>query len=144
MGRAPELKNVQEINAMKTLGPGESQAGVAVLGTFNREWDVATILVSGLEPFTRSCRVRKYGDAGFTIPHRAYYRHNNEVLKKAGTEPTFTETHAIVQHNVVWKMQFHRKGDEFAPQLDPIVLDTEGWDVLGAKIIYEKAPPFGS
>jgi len=143
LARAPDLLNVQQINAKGMLAPGESLRGIAVLGTFNRQWDTATVLVSGLEPFTRNCRVRKYGDAGFTMSHRAYAKHNEAVLAKAGADATFEDAQAIVQHDVVWKMEFHREGDEFGPQLDPIVLDTEGWNVLGPKIIHEKRPPFG-
>lgn len=143
IARANDLKNVQEINALKTLGPGESVRGIAVFGTFHREWDKATITVSGLEPYGRECRVRKYGDAGFTMPHRAYQAHNNAVLAKAGAEATFQEVNAIVRHNVVWKMDFHREGDEFAPQIDRIFLDAEGWSLAAPpEIVEELKIPF--
>ena len=112
LSRAADLKNVQQINQMKTLAAGASVRGIAVLGTFSREWDQARIRVSGLEPYTRHCRVRKYGDAGFTLPHRAYFAHKEAVLAKAGKDASFTEANAIVQHDVVWLMKFHREGDE--------------------------------
>lgn len=146
LSRAPDLRNVQEINKTGELKAGESLRGIAVFGTFHREWDVATITVAGLEPYARECRVRKYGDAGFTAFHRAYAAHNQAVLAKAGAGATFQDVHAIVRHNVVWKMQFHREGDEFAPQIDRIYLDAEGWSVSepGPEIAAEPKPPFGS
>jgi hypothetical protein len=146
LSRAPDLQNVQQINKQGTLEPGQSVRGIAVFGTFHREWDAATITVGGLEAYARHCRVRKYGDAGFTMFHRAYARHNEAVLAKAGADATFQEANAIVRHNVVWKMQLHREGDEFAPQVDRIYLDAEGWDVIepGPEIVSEAKPPFGS
>lgn len=145
ISRAPDMKNVQEINKVGELKPGESLRGIAVFGTFNREWDSATITVAGLEPYARECRVRKYGEAGFTVPHRAYYEHNQAVHKKAGADATFQDAHAIVRHNVVWKMDLHREGDEFAPQIDRIYLDKEGWSLLppGPEIAAEPKLPFG-
>jgi hypothetical protein len=143
ISRATDLKNVQEINQMGELKPGESVRGIAVFGTFHREWDKATITVLGLEAAARACRVRKYGDAGFTMPHRAYYQHNKNVLAKAGADAAFQEVHAIVRHNVVWKMDFHREGDEFAPQVDRIYLDAEGWSLSAPpEIVAEPKPPF--
>jgi len=146
IARADDLKNVQQIREAKTLEPGQSLRGIAVLGTFDREWDIATIHVLGLEPTSRRVRVRKYGDAGFTMPHRAYRRHNEAVKEKAGEGAEFKETFAIVRHAVVWTMRFHREGDEFAPHVDPIHLDSEGWDVLedpAPQIAWEKEAPFG-
>jgi hypothetical protein len=145
ISRAADLKNVQEINQMKELQPGESVRDIAVFGTFHREWDKATVTVSGLEPYGRACRVRKYGEAGFTLPHRAYSAHNQAVLAKAGADATFQEVHAIVRHNVVWKMDFHREGDEFAPQVDRIFLDMEGWSLAAPapEIVSEPKPPIG-
>jgi hypothetical protein len=142
ISRATELKNVQELNKQGPLNPGDSVRGIAVFGTFDREWDVATITVSGLEPYARMCRVRKYGDAGFTVFHRAYQNHNRKVEERAGADAAFQDVQAIVKHNVVWKMKFHREGDEFAPQVDRIYLDAEGWDVVGAEIAHEPQPPF--
>lgn len=144
ISRRADLKNVQEINKIGTLKAGESLSGIAVFGTFNREWDSATITVSGLEAYARECRVRKYGEAGFTMPHRAYTEHNKAVLKKAGADATFQDANAIVRHNVVWKMDFHREGDEFAPQVDRIHLDAEGWSLLppGPEIVAETQLPF--
>jgi hypothetical protein len=147
LARAPDLKNVQQINQMGKLAPGKSVRGIAVFGTFNREWDVAYVTVSGLESTAIHARVRKFGAAGFTVAHRAYHLRNQRVLRKAGKNPEFTEVHAVVKHNVIWKMKFHRKGDEYAPHLDPIVLDTEGWDVVEdppPTIVMEKKDPFGS
>ncbi|MFI5403062.1 MAG: hypothetical protein ACHQ1G_09010 [Planctomycetota bacterium] len=145
LSRAADLKNVQEINKLGELKPGDSVRGIAVFGTFHREWDVATITVSGLEPYARECRVRKYGDAGFTLFHRAYDAHNQAVRAKAGADATFQDVFAIVRHNVVWKMQFHREGDEFAPQVDRIYLDAEGWSLSDPlpEIVSEPKPPFG-
>jgi len=144
LSRAADLKNVQEINKLGALQPGDSVRGIAVFGTFNREWDTATVTVAGLEPYARQCRVRKYGDAGFTVFHRAYVEHNNAVLEKAGSDATFTDSYAILSHNVVWKMQFHREGDEFAPQVDRIYLDSEGWSLgdPAPQIVAEPKPPF--
>lgn len=144
LSRTPDLKNVQEINALGTLKPGQSVKGIAVFGTFHREWDIAEVAVAGLEPYSRECRVRKYGDAGFTVFHRAYYHHNRRVLAKAGADASFEDVHAIIRHNVVWKMKFHRKGDEFAPQVDRIFLDEEGWAVAdpGPEVVFEPQPPF--
>jgi hypothetical protein len=146
LSRAPDLKSVQEINKEGELKPGDSLRGIAVFGTFHREWDVATITVAGLEPYARECRARKYGDAGFTLFHRAYVAHNQAVVAKAGADATFQDVYAIVRHNVVWKMQFHREGDEFAPQVDRIYLDSEGWAVSdpAPEIVTERKPPFGS
>lgn len=145
LSRAADLKNVQEINKLGELKPGQSARGIAVFGTFHREWDTATITVSGLEPYARECRVRKYGDAGFTLFHRAYHAHNQAVLAKAGADATFQDAYAIVRHNVVWRMQFHREGDEFAPQVDRIYLDAEGWSLSDPlpEIVSEPKPPFG-
>ncbi len=145
LAREPELKNVQEINRMGKLPAKGSLKGIAVFGTFHREWDSATITVAGLEPRAIHCRARQYGDAGFTLAHRAYYHHNARVREKAGPDAQAREFHAIVKHNVVWRMEFHREGDEFAPQLDPIILDREEWDVVsdpGPEIVMEKKPPF--
>jgi len=144
LSRAADLKNVQEINKIGTLQPGESLRGIAVFGTFHREWDVATITVSGLEPYARECRVRKYGENGFTLFHRAYVEHNKAVLAKVPADATFQDVYAIVHHNVVWKMQVHREGDEFAPQVDRIYMDAEGWS-LGEPdpaIVAEPKRPF--
>ncbi len=144
LSRAADLKNVQEINKLGTLQPGESVRGIAVFGTFHREWDVATVNVSGLEPYARHCRVRKYGENGFTVFHRAYDAHNKAVLQKAGSEATFEDVYAILRHNVVWSMKFHREGDEFAPQVDKIILDAEGWGLAdpAPEIVAEPKPPF--
>jgi hypothetical protein len=147
LARAPDLKNVQQINQMGKLEPGKSLRGIAVFGTFNREWDVAYVTVSGLESAAIHARVRKFGAAGFTMAHQAYHLHNQRVLKKAGKDPEFTEVHAIVKHVVIWKMKFHREGDEYAPHMDPIHLDAEGWDVVedpAPTIVKEKEDPFGS
>jgi len=137
MARAPGMLGVADINRHDAgeqgagkLAPGAKLQGVAVFGEFSREWDKVVITVTGLEPGAIEARVRKYGDAGFTLAHRAYARHNAAVKEAAGDGASSTDVHAIVQHRVVWKMQFSRKGDEFSPQLDPITLDTEGWDVL--------------
>jgi hypothetical protein len=118
--------------------------GIAVFGTFHREWDISTVTVAGLEPYARHCRVRKYGEGGFTVFHRAYDAHNKAVLAKAGPEATFEDTYAILRHNVVWSMKFHREGDEFAPQVDRIILDTEGWALAepAPEIVAEPKPPF--
>jgi hypothetical protein len=143
LSRTPDLKNVQDINRMGKLEPGAKARGIAVFGTFDREWDVATVTVAGLEPQALHCRARTYGDKGFTLAHRAYYAHNQAVRKAAG-ETAGADVYAVVSHKVIWKMQFHREGDEFAPQLDPIVMDSEGWDVTNAKIVHVKEAPFGS
>jgi hypothetical protein len=144
LSRAADLKNVQEINKVGNLKMGESLRGIAVFGTFDREWDAATITVSGLEPYARECRARKYGTTGFTLFHRAYHEHNRAVLAKVPADTTFQDVYAIVRHNVVWRMQFHREGDEFAPQVDQIYLDTEGWALgePGPEIVTEAKLPF--
>ena len=147
LARAPDLKNVQQINQMGKLAPGSSVRGIAVFGTFSREWDVAYVTVSGLESTAIHARVRKFGAAGFTMAHGAYHLHNQRVLKKAGKDPEFAEVHAIVKHDVIWRMKFHREGDEYAPHVDPIYLDAEGWDVVEnppPTIVMEKEDPFGS
>jgi hypothetical protein len=146
LGRADDLKNVQQLNRSAPLNPGESVRGIAVLGTFHREWDEATVLVYGLEPVARQVRVRKYA-TGFTLPHRAYLRHNAQVLEAAGDGASYTEVHGIVHHNVVWQMSFHREGDEFAPHVDPIYMDSEGWEVIedpAPKIVKERPAPFAA
>lgn len=151
--RAADLKNVQEINkhnaaqAQGVLKPGEKLRGVAVLGTFDREWDTAVLTVSGLEPRAIHCRARKFGD-GFTLAHRAYREHNDRV-RKAAPEDSGTDVYAIVQHDVHWKMTWLREGDEFEPQMDfsgRVVLEGEGWTVSedpAPRIVLEKKPPFG-
>jgi len=144
IARADDLKNVQDINKMGTLPAGESVRGIAVLGRFNVEWDEATIDVSGLEPAARQCRVKKYGDAGFTLAHRAYLRHNAAVRKAAG-DAEFKDIGVIIHHKVIWSMTYSRAGDEFGAHLDPIALEREGWDVVsdpGPKIVYELKPVF--
>jgi hypothetical protein len=148
MARAPDMLGVADINRHNAaeqgtgkLAPGEKLQGVAVFGEFSREWDKAVITITGLESGAIAARVRKYGDAGFTLAHRAYGRHNAEVKQAAGEGAPTTDVHAIVQHRVVWTMHFSRKGDEYAPQLDPITLDREEWDVLEAPppaIVYTK------
>lgn len=145
MSRTPALKNIQAINAMKVLKAGESVQGIAVMGTFDREWDIATVTVSGLEPIGLSCRVRMFEGAGFTVAHRAYLRHNRAVLGKAGEEAEFTEAFVILRHDVIWRMVYNREGDEYAPQTDPIYLDTEGWDVVAKPapaIVFKLEDPF--
>ena len=129
---------------MKTLKAGASIRGIAVFGTFNREWDIATVTVSGLEPQALHCRVRQYGDSGFTLAHRAYYHHNNRVRQKAGKGAETTEPQVVVSHDVIWKMRYRREGDEFGPHLDPIIMNGEGWDVVNPKIVMEKKVPFGT
>ncbi|MHC4953516.1 MAG: hypothetical protein ACYTGZ_06470 [Planctomycetota bacterium] len=145
MARSKDIKNVQDINAMKTLAPGQSVKGIAVFGTFDRHWDNATIDVTGLEPRAISTRVRNYGNNGFTLAHRAYHRHNKSVLKKVGKDAEYTEPFVVLQHRVALKLKFHREGDEFAPQLDPIFADGEDWDVLATpppKIVLTKKLPY--
>jgi hypothetical protein len=142
LSRTPDLKSVQDINRMGKLEPGAKVRGIAVFGTFDREWDVATVTVGGLEPRAIHARVRTYGDK-FTYAHKAYYAHNRAVRKAAGETPG-KDAYAVISHKVVWTMRFHREGDEFAPQLDPIVMDGEGWDVTDAKVVHVKAAPFGS
>lgn len=145
MARSKDIKNVQEINAMKELAPGASVRGVAVFGQFNREWDKATVVVTGLEPRAIPTRVRQYGSAGFTLTHRAYHRHNAAVKKKAGPEAEYTEPFVVLKHLVALKLGFHREGDEFAPQLDPIYSDFTEWDVLekpAPEVVLVKGLPF--
>ena len=145
MARSADIKNVQEINGMKELAPGQSVRGIAVFGAYNREWRSAEVVVTGLEPRAISARVKKFGASGFTLPHRAYYHHNKRVLKKAGKDADYTEPFVILQHSVARKLRFRREGDEFAPQLDEIIPDGFEWDVLqkpAPKIVLEKKPPF--
>jgi len=150
IARAPDLKNVQEINkhASGVLKPGEKLRGVAVFGIFDREWDRAVITVSGLEPRGIHCRVRKFGD-GFTMFHRAYRAHNAAVMQAASQEDKGTDAYAIVQHDVLWRMTYLREGDEFEPHLDfagRVHLDSEEWIVSedpAPRIALEKQPPFG-
>ena len=145
MARSKDIKNVQEINAMKELAPGQSVKGIAVFGSFNREWDKATVVVTGLEPRAIPTRVRLYGADGFTMAHRAYNSHNKAVKKKAGAEAAYTEPFVVVKHLVALKLGFHREGDEFAPQLDPIYSDFKEWDVLkepAPEVVLIKKLPF--
>ena len=145
MARSKDIKNVQEINAMKELAPGQSVKGIAVFGSFSREWDKATVVVTGLEPRAIPTRVRLYGSDGFTLAHRAYNRHNKMVKKKVGADAASTEPFVILKHLVALKLGFHREGDEFAPQLDPIYSDFRDWDVLedpAPAIVLTKKLPF--
>lgn len=145
MSRSPGLRNLSQINAMKKLKKGQSVKGIAVFGTFSREWDIATVTVSGLESHGLTCRIRKFSGAGFTVAHRAYRRHNEAVLAKAGDPTKFTEANCIIRQEIIWRMRFHREGDEYAPQLDPIYLDKEEWDVVadpGPQVVEELKPPF--
>jgi hypothetical protein len=152
ISRTPGLLNINEINRHNApkdkpgvLKRGESLQGIAVLGTFDREWDVATVTVSGLEPHSVHARVRKVGNS-FTLGHAAYHLHNERVLQKAGKDAGSNWVHAIIQHEVVWTMRVRREGDEFEPQLDSILLDWEGWDVVqdpAPKIVLEKRAAFG-
>jgi len=137
MARNSDIKNVQEINALKTLAPGKSVRGLAVFGTFDREWDKARVVVTGLEPRAIPTRVRIFGNNGFTLPHRAYHEHNAEVMKKAGKDADFADKFVVLQHNVAFEMEFMRKGDEFAPQLDPIIALGTDWTVQSPKIVRE-------
>ncbi len=151
IGRASQLKNVQQINrngakekeSRGALGAGQSLQGIAVFGTFDREWDVATITVSGLEPRVINTRVVKYG-ADFTVPHRGYSKWNAAVLKKAGDAEGKAQQVSLF-HDVVWSMAYRRKGDEFAPHQDPILLESENWEVQkdpAPKILVSKGPLF--
>jgi len=145
MARSSDIKNVQTINGMKELAPGQSVKGIAVFGAFNREWRSAEVVVTGLEPRAIDARVRKFGANGFTFPHRAYHHHNKRVLKKAGKDADYTEPFVILQHSVARKLRFRREGDEFAPQQDPIIAEDAEWDVLqkpAPKIVLEKKAPF--
>ena len=135
MARNSDIKNIQEINAMKTLAPGKSVKGIAVFGTFSREWDTAKVVVTGLEPRAIPTRVRVFGGNDFTLPHRAYHAHNKVVRKKAGKDADFSDKFVILQHNIAFEMNFKRKGDEFAPQLDPIIALGTNWTVLNPKIV---------
>jgi len=145
LSRVSDLKNVQQIHKHNggKLEPGQTIRGIAVLGVWSREWDVATISVSGLESGSMHCRVRKFGDSGYTVSHRAYYHWNRRVLEKVTDVTDFTEARAIVKHDVVWNMVYTRSGDEFAPQMDELVLETEGWDVASSSVAMEKKPRFG-
>jgi hypothetical protein len=146
MSRTKDLKNVQEINAMGKLGVGKKVRGIAVLGTFDREWDIATVTVSGLEPRALHCRVRMYGEAGFTLAHLAYRSHNEKVLVAAGEDAPYREAHAVVRHDILWMMKFFREGDEFSPHLDPIHLERAWWAVAedpAPEIVLVKGRPFG-
>jgi len=138
MARSKDIKNVQEINAMKMLAPGKSVKGIAVFGSFDRQWNDVTIRVTGLEPRAIHTRVKKYGSNGFTLPHRAYNSHNKGVLGKAGKEPDFTEHFAVVSQTIQYETMFTRLGDEFAAQLDPIIALGSDWTVKNAKIVIEK------
>ena len=86
------------------------------------EWDRARIVVTGLEPRAIPTRVRVFGsdEKDFTLPHRAYSAHNKAVRKKAGKDADFQDKQVVLRHNIAFEMNFKRKGDEFAPQLDPI------------------------
>lgn len=146
MSRTKDLKNVQEINAMGKLAAGKKVRGIAVMGTLDREWDIATVTVSGLEPRALHCRVRMYGDAGFTLAHRAYRSHNEKVLAAAGEGAPYREAHAVIRHDVLWTMKFYREGDEFSPHLDPIHLDTAWWavgDEPVPEVVLVKQQPYG-
>lgn len=137
MARNSDIKNVQELNAMKTLGAGKSAKGLAVFGTFSREWDVARVVVTGLEPRAISTRVRVFGSHGFTLPHRAYHAHNKAVREKAGKDADSTDKFVVLKHNIAFEMTFERQGDEFAPQLDPIIARGTDWTVQNPKIALE-------
>ncbi|MHC4940757.1 MAG: hypothetical protein ACYTHK_17590 [Planctomycetota bacterium] len=137
MARSSEIKNVQQINAMKTLGAGKSVKGLAVFGTFDREWDVARVVVTGLEPRAIPTRVRVFGSNGFTLPHRAYHAHNKAVMKKAGKDADYSDKFVVLKHNVAFEMNFERQGDEFAPQLDPIIARGTNWTVMNPEIVLD-------
>ncbi|MGQ0612498.1 MAG: hypothetical protein ACT4PV_01940 [Planctomycetaceae bacterium] len=146
IARADTLKNIQELNdgGKGVLKAGETARGIAVFGAFDQEWDVATLLVSGLESRALRCRVRQYGD-GFTLAHHAYLARNLTVTEKAGKDATWREFNALVSHDVLWSMTYRREGDEFAPQMDPITLATEEWVVSedpAPQIVMEIKPPF--
>jgi hypothetical protein len=138
VANSKDTKNVQEINAMKTLAPGKSVKGIAVFGTFDRQWNDVTISVTGLEPRSIHTRVKKYGSNGFTLPHRAYNGHNKVVLAKAGKDADFTEHFVVVSQAISYEMKFTRKGDEFAPQMDPIFAIGSDWTVKNPKIVIVK------
>lgn len=147
IARADDLKNVQDLNAggKGVLRAGESARGIAVFGAFNREWDVAVVRVSGLEPRAVQARVRGYGDA-FTMVHRAWGERNHRVREKAGAGAQWREFPAIVFHDVQWEMRFAREGDEYGPARDPIHLEREGWIVAedpAPRIEREITVPFG-
>lgn len=148
MTRTPEMMSIAAINRHGAgdkgpgkLAPGEELTGIAVFGEFDREWDRAEITVAGLEPRALDARVRKFGDAGFTLAHKAYRRHNEMVRAAAGEGAQGNDVHAIVKHNVIRRMLFTRKGDEFEPHLDPIHLVLAEWDVVedpAPEIVFEK------
>ena len=138
MSRASDIKNVQEINAMKTLAPGKSVKGIAVFGAFDRRWNDVTVSVTGLRPRAIHTRVRKFGNAGFTLAHPAYNAHNAAVMKKAGKDADYTEPFVVLQQTIVHSAMFTRRGDEFAPQLDPITRTNVDWTVRNPKIVIEK------
>lgn len=152
LSRSTDLLNVHQINTRGGTGPsvlkqGEKINGIAVFGTFDREWDTAKITFSGLEPRSLQCRVHKYADGSFTFAHRAYREHNEKVIQKAG-EDKGLDVYAILQHDIVWSMDVRREGDEFQPQMDfagRVALVSEGWTVVedpAPKIVLEKEPPF--
>ena len=48
-------------------------------------------------------------------------------------------------HDVVRSMAYRRRGDEFAPHQDPILLESENWEVQkdpAPKILVSKGPLF--
>jgi hypothetical protein len=145
--RADDLKNVQDLNAggKGVLRAGESVRGIAVFGAFHREWDVAVVRVSGLEPRSIRTRVRQYGD-GFTVVHRAWTERNERIRQTAGADAQWREFPAIVFHDVQWEMRFLREGDEYGPARDPIYLEREGWIVAedpAPRVEREIKVPFG-
>ncbi|MFQ5845870.1 MAG: hypothetical protein ACE5JG_12880, partial [Planctomycetota bacterium] len=126
LSRSSDLRNIQQLNQRKgdrarpTLPAGGSVRGIAVFGTFDREWDTARVTVSGLEPRVIHSRIRSYPN-GFTVPHRGYSARNARVVKgAAGAEPEAKDV--VLFHDVLWEMKYRRKGDEIAPHQDPIIL----------------------
>jgi len=145
IANVPDLKNVQQINQMKVIKPGTTVHGIAVFGSFDREWDTAHVTVSGVEPRVLHCRVRKYAN-GFVVPHRAYGVHNAGVKAKAGKDDVGKDAYVVLAHDVVWGMHYTRAGDEFAPHLDNINRVREGWEVSdnpAPKIVLTKTAVFG-
>jgi len=146
--RADDLRNVQELNAggKGVLKPGESVRGIAVFGPFDREWDVAVVQVSGLDPRVLQARVRRYANGSFTLAHRAWNERNRLVVEKTSKDETWREFSAVVSFETRWVMTYVREGDEYAPNVDPVVLETERWVVAetpAPKIEMEITLPFG-
>jgi hypothetical protein len=119
---------------------GETKDVVAIFGPLDPNFDKIEIRVHGLVNPITIYKVEIYGEGNEVIVDGAYWKHNQEVMKRVkaaaaeagGTVPNPTVEYREVRESRVRSITFERMGDEFGRDADPIHQVAEDWKVLGA------------